>query len=70
MVSEEHALSVLELDAETALELPDRHMLALVVIGGGGLVNVGVAIDQVNVSANVCGVLSSGAVSCTSSAGG
>ena len=68
-MSEAYGLTLEELESEAALELPERQLLALAIVGGG-LVNVGVAIDQVNLSANVCGVLNNGHVTCTSSAGG
>jgi hypothetical protein len=37
------------IDAQAAFELPERRMMA-VAIGGGGLVGVGVAIDNVSVN--------------------
>jgi hypothetical protein len=53
-------LSLAELDAQTAVELPDRELLAVVNIGGGlinvqtGNITVDVDIRDVNVGANVC----------------
>jgi hypothetical protein len=38
-------LTLEEIDAQTALELPDRQLMA-VAVGAGGLVGVGVAIDH------------------------
>jgi hypothetical protein len=45
-------ISVIELERETALELPRRDTFA-VAIGQGGLIGVGVAIDNVNVPITV-----------------
>ncbi|HEV2122066.1 MAG TPA: hypothetical protein VGW38_04725 [Chloroflexota bacterium] len=42
------ALSLEEIEAQTALELPDRHMMA-VAVGAGGLIGIGVAVDRVDV---------------------
>lgn len=50
---EKKALSLEELDAQTALELPDREMMALVNVVALNGVNVAV---PVGVAANVCGV--------------
>ena len=38
-------LTLEEIDAQTALELPDRQLMA-VAVGAGGLVGVGIAIDH------------------------
>ncbi len=52
MLPEKKALSLEELEAQTALELPDREMLALVnVIVAGNNVAV-----PIGIAANVCGV--------------
>ena len=38
-------LSVADIDAQSAIELPDRNLFA-VAVGAGGLVGVGVAVDR------------------------
>ena len=45
-------LTLAEIDAQAAVELPERQMFARA-IGVGGLVGVGVAIDSVNVPIDV-----------------
>lgn len=49
MLAEKKALSVEEIEAQTALELPDRELLALPVVIQKGLVNVAVGVEDVNV---------------------
>ena len=54
MLEEKRALSVEKIEAQTALELPDRDMLALVNVVVFDVIDV---IDvNANVAANVCGV--------------
>ena len=53
MLQEKKALSLEELEAQTALELPDREMMALVNVVALNGVNVAVPIG---IAANVCGV--------------
>jgi hypothetical protein len=38
-------LSVAEIDDQSAIELPERHLFA-VAVGAGGLIGVGVAVDR------------------------
>ncbi len=45
-------LSMAELDAQMAVELPTRDLMARAV-GAGGLVGIGIAIDNINVPINV-----------------
>ena len=45
-------LSFEELDSQTAMELPSRDLMARA-IGAGGLVGVGIAIDNINVPIEV-----------------
>ena len=46
-------LSVAELDAQTALELPNRDLMAPVVVVGGGLVNIGIGNVDVDIPVTV-----------------
>jgi hypothetical protein len=54
MLVEKKTLSIDELDAQTALELPDREMLALVNVVVFDVIDLRDV--NVNVAANVCGV--------------
>lgn len=45
-------LTLTEIDDQAAVELPERHLFARAV-GAGGLVGVGVAVDNVNVPITV-----------------
>jgi hypothetical protein len=45
-------LTLAEIDGQTAVQLPERHLLA-VAVTGPGLVNAAVAIDRVEVLKNV-----------------
>ena len=56
MLLEKKALSAADLEAQTALELPDREMMALVNVVAFDVVDVNNNTVQANVSANVCGV--------------
>lgn len=71
---EKKVLSPEVLEAQTAMELPDREMMALVVINPSGLIDVDVdvgditvTVQDVNVGANVCAnVLASNSdITCT-----
>jgi hypothetical protein len=66
-------LSMQELEAQSAVELPNRELLALVTV-----IVAGVSIDvPINVAANICGVdvnvlakqLDHGTTTCTASSG-
>ena len=42
-------LSMAELESQMALELPNRDLMAPVVVVGGGLLNIGIGIGNVDV---------------------
>jgi len=58
MLLEKKRLSFDEIEAQTALELPDREMLALVRIGNvlNGL-HIDVTVQNVNVAVQVCAIV-------------
>jgi len=55
MLLEKKKLSFEEIEAQTALELPDREMLALVRIGNG--LHIDVDVRDVNVAVQVCAIV-------------
>ncbi|MEA2282949.1 MAG: hypothetical protein QOK21_3556 [Solirubrobacteraceae bacterium] len=69
MLAEKAAITVEELEAQTALELPERDQLALVNVFITNLLNnntVTVTVQNVNVAAQICAaLLATGRFSCT-----
>ncbi len=53
MLLERKALSAEDLEAQTALELPNRDLMQVIVVPPG-LINIDVDVRDVNVGANVC----------------
>ena len=56
-------LSLAELDAQMAVELPDRELMALVNIFIGAIV-IPINVSDVNVAVQVCGVLVASGINC------
>ncbi len=56
MLVEKKALSPEVLEAQTAMELPDREMMALLVV----VAPIDVTLTDVNVGVQACGVLNTG----------
>ena len=56
MLLEKKKLTLEEVDAQAALELPDRETPALVIIGCVGVCvgEIRITVDDVNVAANLC----------------
>lgn len=63
---EKKALSPELLEAQTAMELPDREMMALVVV----VAPIDVTLEDVNIGVQACGVLQVGTVECDQTVGG
>ena len=59
MVTEKRALSIEELEAQTALELPDRELMLITVVITNVLNNLSVSVDvkNNNVAVQVCAVV-------------
>ena len=57
-------LSVDELESQMAVELPERELMALVTIVIGAIV-IPINVSDVNVAAQICGVLVASGVTCT-----